>query len=328
MDSCLTVTVTRGELVESVHRVALAVVDAEGRVVHQRGDVNRRRFLRSAAKPLQLLPLLECGAAERLGFSNSELAVMAASHSGEEMHVELLRGVLARLELDVDLLKCGVVPPLSRRAAAALEARDQRPTILHHPCSGKHLAMLALCRDQGWPLDGYLHPDHPVQAAVDTVISSMCSYPRASFARGIDGCGAPVHGVPLMAMALAFSRLAREESEDIRRVRAALTGYPLAAGGTGRLVSLVLAAGKGSLLAKDGSEGLFCVGWAGGGLAMKVEDGSDRALAPAFLEVAGGLGLLDAGSTGLEELRRPKVRTSRGEEVGYVACSGLETDLL
>ena len=160
------VEVWRGGRVESEHRGAIAVVDAQGRVLAHIGDVRLTSYLRSSAKPFQLLPLIESGAADRFGLTDRELAVIAGSHSGEPRHLEAVQSILDKIGLSEDALQCGSHVPFNLNAAGALRAANQEPTSLHNNCSGKHAGMLAQAIDRGWSTADYLDPNHPVQLGI------------------------------------------------------------------------------------------------------------------------------------------------------------------
>jgi L-asparaginase II len=302
------VQATRGNMVEIVHRGALAVVDSTGRTIAQAGDPNWVVCMRSSAKPFQLLPLVESGAAERLGFGARELAVMAASHSGSDAHVETVGGILARLGLDEGALLCGTHPPIDRQAAEALVRAGKEPRPLHHNCSGKHAGMLAFAVSQGWPIEDYTDPAHPAQARILQTLSAMADWPVQQIEVGIDGCSLPVFGLPLRQAALAYARLAdpRDLPEPrrgaCRRIVAAMMAYPDMVAGRGRFDTALMRAGGGRIVAKGGAQGYQGVGvlpeaapgGRGVGLALKIEDGNgQRGTPPATLEALRQLGILD-----------------------------------
>jgi L-asparaginase II len=306
MDAEVLVEFTRGPLVEAVHRGHAAVVDSSGRLLAWLGNPDHLCYMRSSAKPLQALPLLEDRLDERFGFTPEELAVMAASHEGEERHVQAVARILARLGLDAQALRCGVHPPESEAARRNLLLLGGEPGPLHNNCSGKHAAMLAMARAGGHPLDSYPHAEHPVQQRIRQVIREMTDVPDPIL--GIDGCGVPVFGVPLRAIALAYARLIdprglpAERARACRRITAAMQEHPGMVSGEGRLEEALMPAARGKLVAKGGAEGLMAVGvkaeavphGRGVGVVLKMEDGTggERALSPALLELLSQLGFL------------------------------------
>lgn len=305
MDAEVLVEFTRGALVEAAHRGHLSVVDAGGSLLAWVGDPDHCTFMRSAAKPLQLLPLLEDHLDERFGFPEDELAVMAASHSGEARHVRAVSRILARIGLDESALRCGVHAPSNAEARRRLRALGREPGPLHNNCSGKHSAMLAAAVAGGHSLEDYTHPEHPIQQRILTVVRGMTEIEPII---GVDGCGVPLFGMSLRAMAYAYARLvdprdlSAPRAEACRRVVAAMQAHPEMVSGEGRLEAALMPAAGGRLVDKGGAEGLHAVGiraedsptGRGLGLVLKMEDGSGgrRALGPALLESLSQLGVL------------------------------------
>jgi L-asparaginase II len=318
------VQVWRGSIPESRHRVQMAACDPDGRLRAATESPSSVTTLRSAAKPFQLLQLVERGHADRFGFGDLELAVMAASHTGSAAHLEVVRGILARIGCAESDLACGFHEPVD--AASLREMREQGlpPSPLYNNCSGKHSGMLAMCRAEGWPTQGYERRDHPLQLLLHRTVAEMCDLAPERVERAVDGCSVPVFAVPLDAMARAFARLAtaratgdaREQALD--RIRRAMVAHPWAVGGRGRFSTALMEAVP-DLVAKGGAEGLECAGWSRGGLgiAVKCEDGATRAVAPAMLLALERLGVLpESARAGLEEWRRPRLKNHAGLEVG------------
>jgi L-asparaginase II len=331
MDAEVLVEFTRGPLVEAVHRGHIAVVDVHGRMQAWVGDPEAVSYLRSAAKPLQLLPLLEDRLDERFGFQDDELAVMAASHSGEERHVQAVSRILERIGLDRTFLRCGVHPPVSESTRRRLHLLGALPTPLHNNCSGKHAAMLTMAVAGGHPLDSYTELSHPVQQRIVQVIREMSGVAEPII--GVDGCGVPVFGMPLRAMAYAYARLI--DPRDLpagralacRRVAEVMRAYPGMVSGEGRLEEALMPASGGRLLLKSGAEGLYALGipaevspgGEGWGLVLKMEDGSagERAIGPALLEALSQLGVLTPEQrASLSRFDFGPIYNHRHEEVG------------
>lgn len=329
------VAVRRGPLTEALHRGAVVVADAEGHVVASVGDVEHVTYLRSSAKPLQLLAMVASGAADRFGFSQEELACMAGSHSGSARHVEVVARALARLGLDATALACGIHPPFDATERRRLETKGLAPSPLHNNCSGKHTAMLALARHRGWPVEGYERPDHPVQQEICRVLGKMAGYPTAHIVLGTDGCSVPVHGMPLGAAATAFARLvdphgsAPDLAKACQRVVAAMMAHPEMVAGEGRLCTLLMRTWPGRLVAKSGAEGFYAVGILPGalgngnpglGLVVKLEDGDHRrARDPVVLEALRLLGLYEGAlPSPLAHLGNHPLTNHRGLIVGSI----------
>ena len=266
----LSVAVRRGEIVESTHRVHAVAVQG-GEVVEAAGDPQLLSSLRSAAKPIQALPL----ARARDDLDDSELAIAAASHFGTPVHVEAVRELLRRTDGAEEELDCGLQ-----------EGRPREP--IYHNCSGKHAGMIAVCRANGWPVDGYRRPDHPLQQALVEEVATAAEVAPEDVETGIDGCGVVCFALPLERVARAFSRLERLDGGD--RVVAGMRARPELVGGDGATDTELMRALPG-WIAKGGAEGLLCAASPEGlGIALEVEDGNGRALRPAlaaFVELLG-----------------------------------------
>jgi L-asparaginase II len=296
------VRVVRSGLVESVHGGSVAVCDAEGRLVAHLGDPGHQVFSRSSMKPLQAAVSLRRFAEPGL-VPDELLAVMCASHNGEPVHVRTVRRLLRRGDVPESALGCPPDLPM-RRADRAQAARPRRVV---HNCSGKHAGMLVACSDSGLDLDTYLRPTHPLQRGVARAVRRATGVePRI----GVDGCGAPVHGLPLRAMATLFARLARPErlgvlADPASRAVAAMRAHPYLVAGAGRSDTLIMR-GTSNIVCKVGAEGLHCAAILDGGLgvAVKIADGGDRA---AGLALVRALELLPAISAEQAERLAPLV---------------------
>ncbi len=322
------VEVTRGGRVESIHYGALAVVDARGNLVAHAGDPDLVTYLRSTAKPFQLLPLVESSGAHRFGFTDQELAVMAASHSGEPRHVETVQGILAKIKLGEAGLQCGAHWPTSESASRALREAGRQPTPIHNNCSGKHAGMLAQCLARGLSTHDYLDSGHPVQVAIRQTLAEMSGVAADVIGIGIDGCSAPCFALPLRACGQAFAHLAdpsglsQPRLAAVRRIVSAMTAYPEMVAGEGRLDTDLMRAAGGTLLSKGGAEGYhgLAVLRAGLGIAIKIVDGhGQRGAGPVAIEALRQLGALDAEAIArLRDQHRPVLKNHRGLEVGEV----------
>jgi L-asparaginase II len=324
------VEVLRGERVESVHHGAVVLVDDAGGPVAARGDADLVTYLRSSAKPAQVLPLLVSGAAERFGFTEAEIAVMIGSHGGEPFHLEAVRSILGRAGLGEEALQCGAHPPFYRPAAHALRLSGQEPSALHNNCSGKHAGMLALAVHLGAPIGAYLEPAHPVQQRIREVVARLSGLETAAIGIAVDGCSAPTFAIPMRAAALLYARLLAPGSlpEDLgraaRRAVAAMRAHPEMVAGTGRLCTDLMRRGGDGLIAKIGAEGFYGLGYARGGrgfgLAIKISDGDgERARPTAAIDALRQLGVLeDPEAAGLMERHVGTIRNHRGVVVGRV----------
>ncbi|WP_199617802.1 asparaginase [Paenibacillus alkalitolerans] len=317
------VHITRGAIVESVHRGHIAVVDVSGRVTAKAGDPAYVTYARSSAKLLQAVPVVASGAAEAFKFSPQEIAILCASHSGEALHVETVTAMLAKIGIDQGALQCGAHAPYHKPSADELRREGRQPTPLHNNCSGKHSGMLALSIHLGAPLDTYMEPDHPAQRQMLETFAAFAGVSADDIAIGIDGCGVPVYGLPLKNLAQAFAGLG-SPSEHLsaaacRQITDSIARHPNMLAGTGRYDTALIEATGGRLIGKMGAEGVFAVSNPGSGLglAVKIEDGSQRALYPAATEALKQLGWLSLEETEkLARFHEPAVRNWSGTEVG------------
>jgi L-asparaginase II len=331
--------ITRGDLVESIHYGALAIADNTGRLIASWGSPHLVTFLRSSAKPFQALPFVESGAAERYGLSAKELAVICASHSGAENHVETVVSVQSKVGIREDQLQCGVHPPYDPDAASHLAASGAQPTPNHNNCSGKHSGMLAFARFLGEPLESYLDPDHAVQRKILDVLSEMSGEDRDRIGLGIDGCSAPNFALTLGAAATAFARLADpsglapSRAKACRQITEAMMSHPEMVGGVGRLDTDLMRAASGRLVSKGGAEGYQGLALLPGsirsgspalGIAIKISDGdlgkrASRLVVLAVLRQLGAIRPEEFAALGGDELQR--VTNRRGLNVGEARTS-------
>ena len=332
------VEVRRGAMTESRHRGHIVVVEPDGNIVAYAGAPETVTFLRSSAKPFQALPLLTSGAADRFGFTDREVALACASHNGEPIHTELAASMLEKIGLGPEALRCGIHEPYGLESAARLRANGESPNVLHNNCSGKHAGMLAVALHLGAPIDNYESPENPVQKAIADVVAQFSDILVTDMAVGIDGCAAPVFGITMKAMALAYARLVSPPASFDDATRAAcerivrvMSAYPELIGGTSeRLDTEIMRASPGRLISKVGAEGVYTAGirpceeWPKGlGLALKIEDGDDKRARPTVvIETLRQLGVLADES--LEAVARYAffpVLNRRGDTVGEIRAS-------
>jgi L-asparaginase II len=315
------IEVTRGPVVESRHRGAIVVVDAAGRRRAAIGDVEQVVFPRSAVKALQALPLVESGVADRFGFGNAELALACSSHNGEPRHVETAAAMLARAGRSGADLECGPQVPAAEAAAYDLIRSGQQPTALHNNCSGKHAGFICVCAHRGFPVKGYVEPEHPVQREITATLAAMTDTRLDASVRGVDGCSIPTYAIPLDRLALAFARfitgegLSRDRSAAARRLAAACMAEPWMVAGTGRFCTAAMTALRGTLFVKTGAEGVFCAALpdSGLGIAIKCEDGASRASEAAMAAV-----IATFVEDQREEFEAKPVLSRRGRKVGEI----------
>lgn len=328
------VEVLRGNRVESLHRGSIAVVNAAGDSIYQAGEPAFEISMRSCAKPLQALPVIVSGAAERFKFTEQELALFCGSVSGQVFHVEAVRSVLQKIGLTDDALLCGTHPPTHRGTAKELQQKGIKPGPVHNNCAGKHAAMLALCVHHGWDTANYLPLEHPVQQLILSTIIAMTGVEKELVHTAVDGCGVPVFYVPLKNLARAYARLAEpfhlKESQlsplqkAVKKLMTAACSHPEMVAGDERICTDIMRIAGKSVFAKTGAEGgyaltLFDKGW---GAALKIDDGNQRALGPAVIELLQQLGALSAAQLAqLKNYHHPAIFNHRKEQVGELQPS-------
>ncbi len=327
----------RGTALESAHRGAVAIVDADGRTVLALGDTARAVFPRSAVKLLQALPLVASGAADALGLTDAELALACASHNGEPAHVATARGMLGKIGLDGEALECGAHWPSLDTAARALAAQGDAPVALHNNCSGKHAGFLCLaCAMHGRDglrafTRGYAEPGHAVMREVTAALQAATDTDLAQTPVGTDGCSIPTYAIPLASLALAFARVATgqglsdEHARAAQRLRRAIARAPFMVAGTGRFDTRVMEALGERVCCKVGAEGVYCAtlperGW---GVAIKMDDGNTARAAEVVMAavIEAALRLEGDAAALLRSLSDATLRNWRGTEVGRLRAS-------
>ena len=328
------VEVTRGPIVESVHLGVIAVADAEGSLLAWLGNPGLVSYYRSSSKPIQAVPIVESGAADRFGLTEQEIAICCGSHGGEDIHVEAVLSILGKIGLGPDALACGPHAPYDKAAARAMEERHEPPTVLHNNCSGKHAGMLALARFHGWPIGGYESRQHPVQQVMHQVVAEFAGLDLQEVQVGVDGCGVLTFGMSIHAMAVSFARLAQADywpeprRTAVLRITQAMLAYPeYVAARRQRFDTDLMRAAGGTLISKVGAEGVFCAatlgqeGSPGIGFALKVLDGDNslRARNPSVTEGLRQTGMLtEEALNKLEMYWVEEVRNRPGDIVGLV----------
>ena len=342
LDTSLRIEQRRGDRTETVHRVHVAVVDAQGALVARAGDPDLVTFWRSAAKPFQALPIVLDGAAEEFQLDARHLAIACASHSSEPAQVELVREFLGRIGASEADLQCGPHTPLSDAVARSYRARSVELTAIHSNCSGKHTGMLALARHHGWQVADYHRLQHPVQQRCLREVCRWTDMNEAAIGTAVDGCGVVCYALPVRRMALAYARLTNadfglrienQNAEPLRnpqsairnphpasRIVTAMLAHPELIAGEGRPCTEMMRAFPNRLIAKVGAEGVYS-----GlilperlGVSLKVEDGHGLAAALAMASVLGQLGLTPLP----DSLQSRTNYNTRGEVVGELRVFG------
>lgn len=320
------VEVTRGPIVENMHFGSIIVCDCNGKITASIGD-NISTYLRSAAKPLQLIPLIEAGAEKTFGFSDQELAIMAGSHYGTKEHAEVISSIMKKISLPQEALQCGNHEPFSRTYTQELRQLGKTPTVLNNNCSGKHAAMLTLCKFNNWETSTYLSPDHPVQRLMLKTVSEMAGINENEVAVGVDGCGVAVFGLQISAMAVAFARLGSHNSlppkrrQACEKITTVMRTYPFMIAGDGALDTAILSLPKAKLISKIGAEAVFCIAIPdkGLGVAIKIIDGNQKVLAPVVVETLIQLGVLfEEDIYALDKFKRIQIKNFAKKIVGEI----------
>ena len=315
------VRVERGGVEEAIHLGHLAAVDADGRIQASVGNPDRLTYFRSCAKPFQAIAALRTGIVSRFHLEPEHIAIMAASHSGELRHVEVVRDLLEHAAIPESALQCGAHWPYDERAAAVARRAMEQPLQVFNNCSGKHAGMLAAARVLGAPLETYLDRDHPIQRRIAEVVAEFTARPTAEIHYGIDGCSAPNPAVPLAAIARSFAALVTSTDENANATVDAMTTHPYLIGGTDRFDTRLMEVTNGRLLAKGGAAGAHATAdrrW-GVGLAIKLDSGDGTWTAVAVMAALERLGWLeDAEREALSPFARPSLRNHKRVVVGSV----------
>lgn len=317
--------VYRGPIVDLTHIGHVAVVNCEGELLHACGDAQRLSYIRSCAKPIQALAALESGAVDAYGISQEELALMCASHNGESIHSQTIKRMLEKAGLGVRALQCGTHPSLNASVAKTLEAQGVVLDNSHSNCSGKHTGMLLATQYKKEDVKGYLELSHPVQQRILQTLSEVCVYPKEQIIIGIDGCGVPVHALPLDAFAHGIARFSKPSvfeharAKAISRISDAMVTYPYMVAGKERLCTDLMLTCKGKVLAKLGADGYYTVGLKdqGIGLSFKIEDGKIPIVEALAVHTLFQLGYITkAEFDALARYHTLEVKNHRGEIVG------------
>ena len=261
----LEVRLLREGIVESKHHVHATVCDNRGRILSVAGNAETATFVRSALKPFQALGITTTGTLERYDLSDRDLAIICSSHKGTVEQVRQAFNILWRADVDPSALQCPI--PEGKRSP------------LEYNCSGKHAAMLAICRQRNWSIHNYLQRNHPVQQLILSKVAEMLRMPAEEFICAHDDCGAPTYFMQLGQIATLYAQLASGSSLDMERILRAMTYHPVMVAGDGEFDTEIMRLTKGELVSKAGAEGIQCIGRVGEGmgLAIKVIDGAKRA---------------------------------------------------
>ncbi len=333
----------RGNSIENVHSAHVAVVDHHGTLLSAFGDPSRMTLARSAAKPAQALAVLETDAFERFRFDEADVALMCASHSSEDRHIERVRSMLSKIDAKEADLQCGGHVPISEAVGRAWIKRAFTPTAVCSNCSGKHVGMLAGARALGASIDGYHEPSHPMQRRVKQVVAELCNLSADEIEWAIDGCNLPTPAFPLQTLATIYAKLAGaadiaasvqgatdSRTSTLARIFGAMTAYPELVAGEGRFCTELMNAYDGALVGKQGADGCYGIGvrasdqterlGASGavGISVKVEDGNSSIVGMVVMEVLEQLQIgTDQERDRLGSFHRPKMVNTMNREIGH-----------
>ncbi|MGU7772040.1 asparaginase [Burkholderia sp. MR1-5-21] len=337
----------RGNAIENTHVAHVAVVDAGGRLLYRFGDPFRMTLARSAAKPAQALSVIETGGPDRFGFDEADVALMCASHSSEDQHIERTRAMLSKVHAQESDLRCGGHAPLSDAVYRSWIKRDYSPTGVCSNCSGKHVGMLAGAQAIGAAIDDYHLPAHPMQARVKRVVAEACGLREDEVEWAIDGCNLPTPAFPLDRLARLYASLADsadavdaaeagkgspgERVGGLARIHHAMTRHPEMVAGDGRYCTVLMRAFEGQVVGKLGADACYGLGvraseqtrrlGADGalGISVKVEDGNIDVM---YMIVSELLERLQIGTAEqrrqLDAFHRPPMRNTQNVEIGHV----------
>ncbi|MFQ5601858.1 MAG: asparaginase [bacterium] len=314
--------VIRNEREESVHAGHLAVIDARDNLAAFVGNADHESYIRSAAKPIQIMPMLQDGVYEHFRLTDRELAVIMASHNGEDFHIETVGSILKKCGLTENDLRCGFHTPMHQLSSLEHFRQNKKPSPIYNNCSGKHAGMLALAKFHGWELASYLDPEHPVQKRILQQISLFSNLAVGDIGIGVDGCSAPVFFMPLRNMARMYAQLARTETPLTKKVFDAMSTFPEMIAGSDRFDTVLMQVMNGRMISKVGAEGIRCLAVRGEkpfGIALKIADGSKRASDAVMLECLRQMDLIS--STELQALsayHKPTIQNWAGIETGGI----------
>jgi len=296
------INVTRGPIVESIHRGDIAVVNSKGELLYSKGDPYKVTYTRSALKPIQALNVFLSGAEDKFHFTDDEISIMCASHYGEDFHRRTVENILDKLGLKIENLLCGATYSISSNYKTEQIANHLKLNPTNTDCSGKHAGMLAACKCKGYTLEDYNLPNHPVQMDIIKIIAEMCEIEENKIIIGIDGCTVPVHGMPLYNAALGIAKLSKPDKLEhnlkmaCERIFNAMNNAPEMVSGTNGFCTELIKNTNGKLIGKLGAEGLYCIGIKekGIGIAIKIEDGNySRAITPTAMRCLEDLEVLN-----------------------------------
>lgn len=266
----LIATTKRANTVETLHYGWICVINKEKKVIYKRGRISDQIFLRSSAKPIQAIPVINYD----INITPKELAIICGSHSGSKLHINLLTNFMKKHKFQVSNLKCGAHLPFDEKEKTRLVKKNISPNPLHNNCSGKHLGMLAVCKKNKWDLKSYLNPNHPIQKNILKKIKELSGTKNISIA--VDGCGVPTFSLPVINIAKMFSSFTHPKNKRYLKIISAISKNPFYLGSNNQIDTEIIKASKGKLIAKVGAEGIIIIASKGNCIVVKIADGSPK----------------------------------------------------
>lgn len=309
----LLIKITRGNNTETLHNGWICVLDKNKKVVYKKGDINNIAFLRSTAKAIQAVPVIDY----KINVTQNELAIMCASHTGSSRHINLLKEIQRKFNLNINHLQCGIHQPLDDSEKRRLIKEDLPSNVLHNNCSGKHLGMLAVCKKNNWETSNYLDPKHPLQKFIFNQVKEFSEAKKIDIA--IDGCSAPTFAMPIVNIAKLFSNFTNVKSSI--QIINAIKCNPYIIGGKGQIDSEIIKASNSKLISKVGADGIIIVAFNGNCAVVKIADGSQKARSIVILSLLKKLGWLKENNirnSGLNKLFDLNVKNLSNKTVGEI----------
>lgn len=314
--------VKRGKFTENLHRCHIVAVDKKGEPIFVRGKEDYFTCLRSAAKPFQAIPLMLNNLDKYFSLEEKEVAAFCGSLNGEAFQIEVIRKILQKAGIDEGELQCGATYPSYKKAAEELKMKGEKPAPIYHNCAAKHAGMLLVCKFKNYDRKTYLKENHPLQQEILNIVADYSEVSPSDIGVVTDGCGLPVFFLPLKNIAIAYKNLAlkmENAQSSVRRLLKGAIDYPEMIGGTERLCTDVIKMTKGKIFAKVGADGVYAAFNVHKmeALAMKVEDGSAKAVQPLFIKTMEVLDWLNPYELSLlEKYLKISIKNSRGTIVG------------
>ena len=314
----LLLKIIRGNTIESLHYGWICVLNKDKKVTYKKGNIYDYAYLRSVAKPIQAISIIE----NKIKITDPELAIVCASHSGSEKHLKLLKSILRKHSVSLSDLKCGIHWPSDEKERKKLIRAHKAPMVLHNNCSGKHMGMLAVCKKNNWDLKTYLNISHPLQKLILSKMKDLSETKKIFTA--IDGCSAPTFALPIINIAKMFSNftnLENPENKKYSRIISAMKENPYIIGGGNQIDSEIIKTSKGNLISKVGAEGILVAAHNGNVALIKIADGSQRARSIVMVRLLIKLNWLkesDIKNSNLKEIYNLEIKNLCGKIVGEV----------